>query len=443
MNKLPAMPESDLRQKTKWLISGRFLFAVLLFGSTIVLHMGGRGFYLVKPLIVLGLIIAGLFFFSLLYYLLRKIHSCETGLAYAQILLDTVFVSLIIYVTGGFSSIFSFLYLVVIIYSSILLFRNGSFVVAACCSLQYAAIIYLECRGIVSPIGVDENSHPMDYSSEQVFFKILITIAACFAVAFLSSILAEQAKKSKDELFEMEKHVKRVQKMAYMGEMAANLAHEIKNPLAALAGSIQLLREEIDYDPDQDKLMQIALRETSRLSSLVSNFLLFSRPQAGKATKINLGRALSEIVELFEKNNAFNGLIIVNTDFSPEIYVRIDPDHLKQIIFNLMLNAAEAIDKNGTVEIKMHPVKNNFAEVLISDTGCGISKDIINSIFDPFFTTKTKGTGLGLSIVLNLLETYESRLEVESAPDQGTHIRFKLKRINLAPTNLRLTPSGK
>ncbi len=108
---------------------------------------------------------------------------------------------------------------------------------------------------------------------------------------------------------------------------------------------------------------------------------------------------------------------------------------MKQIIFNLMLNAAEAIDKNGTVEIKMHPVKNNFAEVLISDTGCGISKDIINCIFDPFFTTKTKGTGLGLSIVLNLLETYESRLEVESAPDQGTHIRFKLKRIDLTPAN--------
>jgi two-component system, NtrC family, sensor histidine kinase HydH len=433
MNMPPEMPESDLKQKTKWLILGRFLFAVLLFGSTIVFQMGNTAFYPAKSLTVLGLIIAGLFFFSLVYYLFRKMPSCETGLAYTQILFDTVFVSLIIYVTGGFSSIFSFLYLVVIIYSSILLFREGSFVVAACCSLQYAAIIYLEYRGVINPIIVDGNSPPVDYSGEQVFFKILITIAACFAVAFLSSVLAEQAKRSQDDLLEMEKHVKRVQKMAYLGEMAANLAHEIKNPLASLAGSIQLLREEMDYDPDQDKLMQIALRETNRLSSLVGNFLLFSKPRTGNVQKINLGRALSEVVELFERNNALNGLIDVNTDFSPGIYVSIDPDHLKQIILNLLLNAAEAIEEKGTIQIKMHSLKNNLAEVLISDNGCGISNDIINSIFDPFFTTKTKGTGLGLSIVLNLLETYDSRLEVESSPDQGTHIRFKLKRIEPFP----------
>jgi two-component system sensor histidine kinase PilS (NtrC family) len=432
MNMPPAIPESDLRRKTKWLILGRFLFSVLLLGSTVVFQMGGTGIDPVKPLIVLGLIIAGLFVFSLIYYLMYAMRWFEIALAYAQILFDTLFVSLIIYVTGGFSSIFSFLYLVVIIYSSILLFRNGSFVVAAFCSVQYAVMIYLEYQGTIKPIVVDGNFHFVDYSAEPVFFKILITIAACFAVAFLSSVLAEQAKRSKDDLLEMEKHVKRVQKMAYLGEMAANLAHEIKNPLASLAGSIQLLREEVDYEPDHDKLMQIALRETNRLSSLVANFLLISKPQAGNAQKINLGRVLSEIVELFEKNNALNEQIDIEADFSPEIYVRIDPDHLKQIIFNLMLNAAESIEGKGLISIEMHPVKNNIAEVLISDNGCGISEDIINSIFDPFFTTKTKGTGLGLSIVLNLLEAYESRLEVESAPTRGTYIRFKLKRV--APT---------
>jgi two-component system, NtrC family, sensor histidine kinase HydH len=430
MNTPSASHESDLRQKTKWLILGRFLFAVLLSGSTAVSQLSGTIFYPVKPIMLLGLLITGLFLVTLIYFLLWRTQCCETGLAYTQILVDTFFVSAVINVTGGFFSIFSFLYLVVIIYASILLFRLGSFLTAACCSLQYAAMMFLEYRGILVPIAVGQDSHLTDYSTEQVLFQVLITIAVCFAVAFLSSILAEQAKRSKDELLEMEQHVKRVEKMAYMGKMAANLAHEIKNPLASIAGALQLLKEEMAYDPDHDKLMQIALRETRRLSAMVGNFLLFSRPGTGKPETIELSRALTEIVDVFEKNNDFSDRIVVQSEFSTNIHVRIDPDHLKQVVMNLLLNAAEAVAVKGMIQLKMHPAKNNFAEITVSDNGCGISKDMMNSIFDPFFTTKPKGTGLGLSIVLNLLEAYDSRLEVESVPDQGTQIRFRLKRVD-------------
>ena len=105
----------------------------------------------------------------------------------------------------------------------------------------------------------------------------MITMIACFAVAFLSSLLAEQARKTKKDLLAMEEHVKRVEKMAAAGELGAGLAHEIKNPLASLTGSIQILKEEISYDQKHDRLMQIVLREADRLSSLVNNFLLFAK----------------------------------------------------------------------------------------------------------------------------------------------------------------------
>jgi len=436
--------ESDLIQKLKWLIMGRFLFAVLLLGSTILLQSNEVLFSPTTPLLILYIVISGLLFLSLIYYLILSRIRKNVWLAYTQLIADTFFVTLIIYITGGFLSIFSFLYPVVIIYSSILLYRKGSVFIAALCSFQYFILVQFEYMGILKTFLENGDPGVMGYSGNQVFYKTLITVGACFAVAFLSSILSEQARKSKKELIAMEEHIKRVEKMAYMGEIAANLAHEIKNPLASLAGSIQLLREEVKYDPDHDKLMRIVLRETDRLSSLASNFLLFARLPTGKLEKIALDRALSETVELFEKDNTFIGRINVDHELSSGIWVLMDSMHLRQVMLNLLLNAAEAIESKGTIKLKMYPVKDNFAEITIVDNGCGMSDDIINSIFDPFFTTKSSGTGLGLSIVHNMLKTYDSRLDVESKVDQGTRLCFKLKRTEPPlSANLTLTPEHK
>lgn len=431
----------ELKQRLNWLILGRFLFAVLLLSSTIFLPPSYGSPVIPKPLFMLYLLICCLFLLSLVYYIIIKSIKKNLGHAYCQIVLDTLFVTLIIYLTGGFSSIFSFLYIVVIVYSSILLYRKGSFLIAALSSVQYFILVQLEYLGMLRPLLIKENFTNINYSANQLVFKVLITTSACFAVAFLSSVLSEQAKRSKKELLVMEEHVKRVEKMAYMGEMAANLAHEIKNPLASLAGSIQLLREDISPNKDQDKLMKIILRETDRLGSLVSNFLLFAKTQPGKLENVALDLVLNEAVELFEKDGRFNGRIVIEQDFSPGIWVRVDPMHIRQIILNLLLNAAESIDANGVIKIKMSAVKSNLAEIIIADNGCGIPEEVLSLIFDPFFSTKPRGTGLGLTIVHSLLENYESRLDVESKVGQGTNFSFKLKRIEPPlSANLILTP---
>ena len=102
--------------------------------------------------------------------------------------------------------------------------------------------------------------------------------------------------------------------------------------------------------------------------------------------------------------------------------------HLRQVLWNLLLNAAESIAGKGCIELKMYPLKNNYAEIMIADNGCGMSRELIKSIFDPFFTTKLNGTGLGLSIVHSILESYNTWLEIESRVDEGTAIRLQLKR---------------
>jgi two-component system sensor histidine kinase PilS (NtrC family) len=423
-------PESELLYKLKWLMFARVLFTTLLLSSTIILQLNEKIPPLAKSLLVLYGIIVGIFLLSVQYTLIFNRVKQTIKFTYIQICIDTFIVTLIIFVTGSFSSIFSFLYLVVIIYTSMLLFRKGSMIMATLCCLQYGIMIDLEYYGVLKPFMVQGGMISSGYAWSHVIYKIMITMVACFAVAFLSSLLAEQARKTKKELLAMEQHVKRVEKMAAIGEMGAGLAHEIKNPLASLAGSIQLIKNDINSNPEQDKLMQIILREADRLSTLVSNFLLFAKPPASRIESIELDKVLIDTVELFEKDMTCTGRISINKQISSDIRIEIDPVHLRQVLWNLLINAAEAIEGSGSIDIKMYSEKNKYACIEITDNGKGMSDEIIKSIFDPFFTTKKSGTGLGLSIVHSILESYGSRLDVESRENSGTTFTLKLEHIN-------------
>jgi len=423
-------PESEFYQKLQWLMLSRVLFTSLLLGSTIILQLGESTSALAPPLLLLYGLIAGIFLLSVTYAIILKYVLQGIPFAYIQIGIDTVVVSLIIFVTGCYSSIFSFLYLVVIIYSSMLLFRKGSMIMAALCSIQYGVMLNLEYYGILTPFdAAGVTLAASDYAGSHFLYKIMITMLACFAVAILSSLLSEEERKTKKELAAMEDHVKRVEKLAVVGEMAAGLAHEIKNPLASLTGSIQLLSEDMDYNPQHEKLMQIVLREADRLSSLASNFLLFAKPPAGKTEAIELGKILSEVVELFDKTTRRGRDVAITKTVSPNVWVQMDAGHLRQVLWNLLLNAAEAIDGNGHIQIKLYPLKSRFACIEISDDGCGMTRETLGSIFDPFFTTKPGGTGLGLSIVHSIIESYNGWLEVESRINEGSSFVLKFRLI--------------
>jgi two-component system sensor histidine kinase PilS (NtrC family) len=423
------MPDSDEYLNLEWLMFARLIFTTLLLGSSIVLQLSQTPSLLAIPLLLLYGLIVFIFLLSFIYILILNRVKRRLHFAYIQISIDTFIVTVIIYVTGSFSSIFSFLYLVVIIYSSMMLYRTGSMVMVGLCALQYSILVELEYYGFLRPHVIDESLLASNYHGSHVFYKIMIIVLGCFAVAILSSLLAEQARKSKKELWAMEDHVKRVEKMAAIGEMGAGIAHEIKNPLASLAGSIQLLREELNYDSHHDRLMKIVLREADRLSSLVNNFLLFAKPPAGKIESIQLDRALTETVELFEKDHSCLDRITLNMNISPDIWIEMDAQHLRQVFWNLLLNAAEAIDGQGAIDIKLYTLKGEIACIEITDDGCGMSNETMDSIFDPFFTTKNSGTGLGLSIVHSILDSYGSRLEVKSRLDTGTTFTMRLRRV--------------
>lgn len=420
-------PQGVLFRKLQWLILFRAAFAAVLLGSTLIVGVRDQFTFISSTLITVNGIGVLLLFLSLIYKLLLHYTSRWTLLAYGQIGIDSLVVTVILFVTGGLSSIFSFLYLVVIIYASMTLFRPGGLFTAFFCSVQYGVLVALECQGVIYSLGFPAGMAMKPTGWEYVAYRLVVTTVACFGVAFLTGILAEQERRAKQDLWAMEAQVKRVEKLAAIGEMASGLAHEIKNPLASLSGSIQFLREEIPYEAGRDRLMEIILREAARLSALVNDFLIFAKPQPGKPNLIDLEAALEDIVKAFMADNRRRRLMVSRT-LEKGVWVEIDPEHLRQVIWNLLLNADEAIEGQGRIDIRMFTQDRQFVCITITDNGCGMTEDVMSSIFDPFFTVKPKGTGLGLSIVQRLVTAFNGLIDVQSAPGRGTTFTLKLRR---------------
>jgi two-component system sensor histidine kinase PilS (NtrC family) len=430
---IDAQLTDEFKRRLQWLIAFRALFAVFLLGSTLFFTRVKNFHYAEGSILLLYVIAGSTLVLSACYAVFLRFVKRKIFFTYLQICIDTVAVTLIVYITGCYYSAFTFLYLIVIISACFFLFRRGGMIIAALSSIQYGIMIDLEYYGLITPADINFIVTDATLSGPNVLYKTIIMMIACFAVAFLTSVLVEQERKARGELLVMRKYVRRVERMAAVGEMAAGLAHEIKNPLAALTGAIEMLEDDgISRNSDDDRLMKIIQREAKRLNSLVTNFLLFAKPHKGNIKNIPLGQILRETLDLFETGLKHKGDIQCVAHITEDIWVDMDPEYLRQILWNLLLNAADAINETksqaGTITVNLYTAKNKMVRLEIIDDGCGMSADVADVIFDPFFTTKSKGTGLGLSVVHRLVESYGGHIDFESVPGKGTKFILYLTR---------------
>jgi signal transduction histidine kinase len=225
----------------------------------------------------------------------------------------------------------------------------------------------------------------------------------------------------------MEEELKRADRLAAIGGLAAGLAHEIRNPLASISGSIEILKEERGNNPQKLRLMDIVLREVSRLNSLVEDFLLFARPSFPRKERIHLNRVVEEIIKMFTNNPDYSSGVKITNESKDDLFIQGDAQQIKQVFWNLIINAAQAMPSGGEVRVELR--KNSSlplfpglsqGEIMISDTGMGIKEEDMGRIFDPFFSTKEDGTGLGLSIVHRIVEGHGGKVTVRSQLGQGT-----------------------
>ena len=231
---------------------------------------------------------------------------------------------------------------------------------------------------------------------------------------------------------EMEEEVHRSERLAAVGRLAANIAHEIRNPLASMSGSIQLLRNTLEVEGEDRKLMDIVVREADNLNRWISEFLEYARPQEPVVGEVDFAELAREVVEMLRHDERAIG---VRIDYSADEDCRMDGDRskLRQVVWNLVLNAMEAVSGDGGVAVEIRGEPGTLS-LSVSDSGPGISAELASRIFEPFFTTRQNGTGLGLATVhRNVEEHHGSILVVSGNPLEGASFVVVLPRRAPAP----------
>lgn len=228
-----------------------------------------------------------------------------------------------------------------------------------------------------------------------------------------------------ERIIAIEEQLRRSEKLSTLGEMAAVLAHEIRNPLGSIRGTAEILRD--DYRPGDPKheFIEIQIRETERLNHVVEDFLRMARQQPVVMRDCSIREELETIVTLVAKEAQDRGISLCLEPNADEALVRGDGEKLRQAFLNIVLNALQATPSGGRVSIVLDKVESGF-EIAFRDTGSGISPDNLQRVFEPFFTTKTDGTGLGLAVTRKIIEGHGGKLDIESDPGQGTTVSIRL-----------------
>ena len=233
------------------------------------------------------------------------------------------------------------------------------------------------------------------------------------------------------ELHLMEEKMKQSEQLAAVGKFSAGLAHEIRNPLASLSGSIQVLKHTLKTDEEQQRLMDIVLKEAERVNDIVGDFLSYSQPRKSKTTVIDLTQLLQDIMILIKNSNEYDPSINIQLNAPPEhIIIQSEEAQIKQMIWNLCLNGVQAMDRSGNLTVTLKKVdgyrhkdfetQRRGVLIIVEDQGRGISLEEQKSIFDPFFTTREEGVGLGLPTVKKIVERFAGHIGLESEPGRGT-----------------------
>jgi two-component system NtrC family sensor kinase len=231
------------------------------------------------------------------------------------------------------------------------------------------------------------------------------------------------------EMLEMNRKLRRTQeqllqseKLAAMGRLTSQIAHELNNPLYGIMNTLELMKTEISPDNKRRKLLDMSLSETERLADMLRKMLSFSKPDQEERSPANLNTILDEIL-LLHKKQLWEHTININTTFDEELdLVYASKNQLRQVFLNIISNAKDAMPDGGTLTVTTAG-DTNHVRVLISDTGCGIQEKHLDMIFETFFTTKTdsvKGVGLGLSVCYGFIKDHGGDMLVESEPGQGT-----------------------
>ncbi|HKD82526.1 MAG TPA: ATP-binding protein [Candidatus Angelobacter sp.] len=227
------------------------------------------------------------------------------------------------------------------------------------------------------------------------------------------------------ELRRLEQEVRMRDRLAAVGRLAAGIAHEIRNPLASIAGSINVLSQVTPFNEEQKTLVNIITRESTRLNSIISDFLVYSREKSFKFTRTDLLPLLNDALVLLANRSQGGELNIVREYAVADAFAAIDADRIKQVFWNLLENAVRAMGGKGTITVSVRTA-GDFLRIGVRDTGPGIPPQLAEKIFEPFQSQFDGGTGLGLAIVYQIVRAHGAKIFVQSAPGRGAEFILEI-----------------
>lgn len=228
------------------------------------------------------------------------------------------------------------------------------------------------------------------------------------------------------EMKKLEAQVRLKDRMAAVGELSAGIAHEIRNPLAAIAGSVQVLKSSKSLTPQEQRLMSIVLKESERLNKSISDFLRFVRPQDKRAAEFDVAASLGETLDLLQNSPELGELhTLVRAIEPPSFFIVGDADQIRQVFWNIARNALQAMPGGGTLTVRTDVVAGAY-RIIFSDSGRGMSTADLQRLFQPFRTSFPSGTGLGMAISYRIVQEHGGTIEVTSQEGEGTSIAISL-----------------
>ncbi len=360
--------------------------------------------------------------------LLRRGQRLER-LALAQIVLDQLTWTAIVYVSGGATSGATSFYALTCLLGAILVGERGAAVAAAVGALLYGLLCAaFATRWLLPPPDQAAANYLIDV--RELVYPFLVNLLGIGVVALLAGYLATRLRLTGGALEEAQRRALEAERLAVLGTLATGLAHEIRNPLGSISGSIEMLRESPDLSTEDKQLCDIVRREAARLNNLVTDMMDYAKPRAPKPDAVDVAALAREVVALAARSDR-SGAGDVKVDFegpAQPTMARCDGAQMRQVLWNLVRNAVQASGAGSKVTVRVTPNGKTVA-LSVQDRGPGLSAEARDRIFEAYYTTRAHGVGIGLAVVKRIIDDHApfgARIYVATPAEGGARFTVEL-----------------
>jgi two-component system sensor histidine kinase HydH len=422
------VPESvagvPLVRRLAWVIGARVLILAGALGAVAVVGVK-RGFSVGGNTVQIALATVGVALgLAAIYAAVLRAGRALEPLATAQTVLDQAAWTVLVYLTGGAASGATSFYGLTCVVGAFLLGIRGATIAVIAGVTCYASLTIALYSGWLAP---PRDQPPPMYAIgfEELAYYLVVNTLVMVVVTLLTAYLVERLATAGGRIVEAEARAESAERLAVLGRLAAGLAHEIRNPLGSIAGSIQLLRTSPVLSEEDRKLCEIIQREASRLNDLVSDMMDVAKPRAPQIGIVDVCSLAREVVSLAAKSGRGVSDVSISFTGGERAPVRADPSQLRQLLWNLVRNAVQASNAGGTVEVAIEDSDGSVV-LTVRDDGVGIDRVARERLFDAFFTTRSHGTGIGLAVVKRIADEHGFAIDVFSEQGSGALFRVNL-----------------